>query len=241
MAVDNSWLMGLTLPEWTRLAAVVTGSLVGAEFAVKRGFDPVGVFGLAFAQGLGGLMLLELLLLNGTPLFLQQPQYLIGTSIAAVAGFFFAHLLSRSYPLLMTLDALSMGFLVCVGVDAAVNLQLPPISAIFLGTLTATGGLVLRDVLAGQSPNLLRPGVINGAAAFVGAIVFTLAYQFTDLPLGLEQVITVAVVFAVRMLAMWRGWSTQPTSEISDAVWGRLGLPQPGAPKSESEVDEWTW
>jgi hypothetical protein len=115
------------------------------------------------------------------------------------------------------------------------------LSAIFLGTLAATGGLVLRDVLAGQSPNLLRPGVINGAAAFVGAIVFTLTFQFTELPPGLEQVITVCVVFAVRMLAIWRGWSTQPTRDISDAVWDRLGLPEPGAPKAVPEVDEWTW
>ena len=167
LAVDQSWFLGLSLPDWTRLAAVVTGSLVGAEFAAKRGFDPIGVFGLAFAQGLGGLVLLELLLLNGTPLFLEEPKYLIGTAVASVAGFFFAGLLSRSYRLLLTLDALSTGFLVSIGVESAIALQLPLISAVFLGTLTATAGLVLRDVLAGVSPTLLRPGVLNAAVALM--------------------------------------------------------------------------
>ena len=221
LAVDQSWFLGLSLPDWTRLAAVVTGSLVGAEFAAKRGFDPIGVFGLAFAQGLGGLVLLELLLLNGTPLFLEEPKYLIGTAVASVAGFFFAGLLSRSYRLLLTLDALSTGFLVSIGVESALALQLPLISAVFLGTLTATAGLVLRDVLAGVSPTLLRPGVLNAAVALIGSIVFALLFQFTELPPGTEQVIVVAVVFGLRVLALWRGWRTGPPQDLSDRLWGR--------------------
>jgi len=220
VTADQTWLLGLSLPAWTKLAAVVTGSLVGAEFAAKRGFDPVGVFGLAFAQGLGGLVLLELLLLNGTPLFLQDPKYLIGSALASVAGFFFAGLLSRSYPLLITLDAVSSGFLVCVGVEAALALQLPLISAIFLGTLTATGGLVLRDVMAGISPTLLRPGVLNGAVALLGAALFALLHEFTELPIGVEQVAVVTFVFVLRMLAIWRGWKTRTTQDISDRFWG---------------------
>lgn len=211
----------MSLPDWTRLAAVITGSLVGAEFAAKRGFDPIGVFGLAFAQGLGGLVLLELLLLNGTPLFLQNPEYLISTTIASIAGFFFAGLLSRSYRLLITLDALSAGFLVCVGTDAAFALNLPGVSAIFLGTLAATGGLVLRDVLAGVSPTLLRPGVLNGAVSLLGATLLTLLHYYTPLPFGLEQIITVLVVFGLRMLALWRGWRTSPSEDLTDRLWLR--------------------
>ena len=233
VTADQAWLLGLSLPAWTKLAAVVTGSLVGAEFAAKRGFDPVGVFGLAFAQGLGGLVLLELLLLNGTPMFLQDPKYLIGSALASVAGFFFAGLLSRSYPLLMTLDAVSCGFLVCVGVEAGLELQLPLVSAVFLGALTATGGLVLRDVLAGISPTILRPGVLNGAVALLGAVLFTLLFQFTTLPIGIEQVIVVSFVFVLRMLALWRGWKTRTTQDLSDRFWGIWG-------KREEEVTrEW--
>ena len=219
LAID---LATLTLPNWAALAAVITGSLVGAEFAAQRGFDPIGVFGLAFAQGLGGLMILELLLLNGTPQFLSDPRYLIGTAIASIAGFFFAGVLTRSRRILMTLDALSMGFLVCVGVDAALTVQLPMISAMFLGTLTATGGIVLRDLLAGTAPSLLRPGVLVGVAALLGSVFYVLLAHFASWPQGIEQLLTVTVVFSLRLLAAWRGWRTRPTSELSDQLWDRL-------------------
>jgi len=223
LAVSLPWLESLALPNWAALAAVITGSLVGAEFAARRGFDPVGVFGLAFAQGLGGLMLLELLLLNGTPQFLSDPAYLIGTTLASIAGFFFTGILSRSRRLLAMLDALAMGCLTCVGVEAGLTLQLPTVSIIFLGTLAATGGIVLRDVLSGNAPTLLRPGVLIGVAALVGAVFYALLAEFTDWPSGVEQVLTVTLVFALRMLAAWRGWRTQASIDISERLWEKLG------------------
>lgn len=223
LAANLTWLESLALPNWAALAAVITGSLVGAEFAAQRGFDPVGVFGLAFAQGLGGLMLLELLLLNGTPQFLSDPSYLVGTTLASIAGFFFAGLLSRSRRILTMLDALAMGCLVCVGVEAGLTLQLPLISVTFLGTLAATGGIVLRDVLSGNAPTLLRPGVLIGIAALIGALFYVGVAHFTDWPTGVEQILTVLLVFTLRLLAARRGWRTQPSIDLSDRLWEKLG------------------
>jgi len=221
-ALDLTWADAIALPTWGVYVAVITGALVGAEFATRRGFDPIGVFVIAFAQGLGGLMLLDLLLLNGTPQFLSQPLYLIATAVASVTGVFFAGVLNRSRRMLMALDALSMGFLVCVGGEAALELQLPPLSVVFLATLTATGGLVLRDVLAGVAPTLLRPGVLSGVAALAGAAFYTTIERVLDWPEGLEQLLTILLVFALRVLAAWFDWRTTPTAEISDRVWDKV-------------------
>lgn len=209
----------VTLPAWTTLAAVVIGSLLGAEFGARRGFDVIGVLGLALAQGVGGLMLRDMLLQAGTPIVLLQPDLLVGAAAAAVAGFFFSGLISRAHELLVALEALAIGFLATVGATSALALALSWPSVIFIGTITATGGLVLRDVLAGDAPMVLRPGAFIAVAAVAGTSVFVLLVEETDVDAGLAQLVAIVVVFALRMLSRRLGWETRPAVDLTDRVW----------------------
>ena len=65
----------IALPSWTTYAAVAVSGLAGATYAARRGFDVVGVFGIAFATGLGGLLIRDLLITTGTPNILTQPLF----------------------------------------------------------------------------------------------------------------------------------------------------------------------
>jgi uncharacterized membrane protein YeiH len=177
-----------SLPGWTQLAAVGVGAISGAAFAARRGFDVVGVLVLSVATGLGGLLLRDTLLQRGTSIVLTDGRYLIIAAIAAVIGFFFAGLVDRLEPVVVVLDALALGFLAAAGANAALAIQLPPSSAVFIGAATAAGGLVLRDLLAGVAPGIMRPGVLIAAAAFIGALVFTVLVVYTGMARGQAQV-----------------------------------------------------
>jgi len=113
----------------------------------------------------------------------------------------------------------ALGFFCTVGADAALGIALSPIAAVFIGTVTAVGGLVLRDLLAGDAPRVLRPGVFTAAAAFFGALTFVLIETLTSVPSGQAQILAMVVVFAVRLLAIRLEWRTRSASEISDRVW----------------------
>ena len=77
--------------------------------------------------------------------------------------------------------------------------------AIVMGVITATFGGVVRDVLGGEIPVILRRE-IYATAALAGAAVFValLAAGFTG---GLAALAGFAVCFAIRGLALQRGWS----------------------------------
>ncbi len=210
----------LALPAWTQLAAVGVGAVSGAAYAARRGFDVVGVLLLAVAEGLGGLLLRDTLLQTGTSIVFIDGRYLIVAVGAAVLGFFFAGLIDRLEALVVVLDAIALGFFCTVGAQAALSQQLSPIAAVFIGTATAVGGLVLRDLLAGVAPRVLRPGVFTGAAAFVGALTYVALVGGTSLERGQAQIIAIVVVFALRLLAVRLSWSTRAASDMSERVWG---------------------
>ena len=209
----------LALPAWTQLAAAGVGATSGAVYAAKRGFDVVGVLLLAIAEGLGGLFLRDTLLQTGTSIALLDGRYLLVASAAAVVGFFFAGLVDRLEGVVLVLDAVALGFFCTVGADSALGISLSPIAAVFIGTVTAVGGLVLRDLLAGDAPRVLRPGVFTAAAAFFGALAFVLLETLTSIPSGQAQILAMVVVFAVRLLAVRLEWQTRAASDISDRVW----------------------
>jgi uncharacterized membrane protein YeiH len=80
-----------------------------------------------------------------------------------------------------------------------------PTVAIVTGTLTATFGGILRDLLANEPSVLLRPEIYV-TAALTGACVFVAANS-TPLPLFVASGLGVAAAFAVRGGALWFGWT----------------------------------
>ena len=223
VTAEDSWWMNLlegdlALPDWSILAAVGLNGLSGAAFGARRGFDVIGVLGLAVAQGLGGLILLSLLLQLGVPFVLADPIYISVVGIAGLLGFFFAAAISQALRLAILLDGLAVGFLCTVGVSQALNVKLEPVAAVFLGVLTATGGLIIRDILAGIAPQVLRPGVWLGVTALIGSILYvTLIQVGANRPTA--QVVTVLTVGGLRMLAVLRGWRTHRAHDVSGKVW----------------------
>ncbi len=211
-----------SLPEWSTYAAVAFGGLAGAAFAARRGFDVIGVLGLAIAQGMGGLLLAAILLQTGTPEVLTDGRYLVIVTLAGVIGFFFAGLIARAVQSATLLDALSLGLLCAVGTNTALRSGLNNIPAIFIGVMTAVGGLILRDILAGRAPEVLRPGIFIAFAALVGAIVFVALVE-VGATRAFAQLATLVVVTALRFFSVRYNWATREPRDLSDRVWRRWG------------------
>ncbi len=206
------------LPPWSAYAAVLVGGVAGASHAARRGFDVIGVLGLAIAGGLGGLLARDVLLQKGTPVVLTDPRYLLAACLAALLGFFFAGLISRAGKVLLVLDALAMGLFVSLGASAAFYYGMGVAPAIFLGLITAIGGTILRDVLSGEPPSVMRPGVYAGLAALIGACAFAVMWK-AGLPSGWAQLFTIVIVFGLRLLAVWRRWESPTSVDLTDRMW----------------------
>ena len=221
-----------SLPVWSSYAAVMVGGVAGVSHAARRGFDVIGVLGLAIAGGLGGLLLRDVLLQKGTPVVLTDPRYLLFAALAALIGFFFAGLIARFLSVLLVLDALAMGLFVSLGASAAFYYDLGAPAAVFLGVTTGVGGTVLRDLLSGEPPSVMRPGIFSGVAAMFGALVYVSLGEL-GVDTFLNQLATIIAVFGMRLLALWRGWESPTSVAVTDRLWDfwtRAKNPPPATP-----------
>lgn len=210
--------LAVGVPIWAAYAAVAVSGIAGATYAARRGFDVVGVFGLAFATGMGGLLLRDLLLGNIRENLFTEPWFLIIAFGAATVGFFFGGLIARFDAVMVILDGLAMGFLCSIGAEAGLLAELPGSSAVFLGIVTAIGGLVLRDVLAGNAPEVVRPGVFIAVPAIIASVIFVVMVQNNFNP-STALFVAMAVSLVLRAGAYWFGWRTSAAGQFSENVW----------------------
>ena len=212
----------LRVPALVDLAAVVVGALTGGLLAAREGFAVSGVLLLAVSGGLGGGLIRDVLLGDLPPVALTNPAYLPTVAITATATFYFSGWLSRLTGLLVVLDAATLGLFTVIGAQKAQLLGLPSASVVFIGTLTAVGGAVIRDVLLAQRADIVQPGPYNAVAALLGAIALTVLAG----PVGLDPitvaVVVIVLVAALRVLSVWRGWAAPVAVDLPGRARRRL-------------------
>ena len=162
------------------LAGTFIFALSGGMAGIKHRLDLFGVLVLSFAAGNAGGLIRDVLLGATPPPAISDWRY-IGVSLAAGLALFAVS---------GTLKALAAG--------------LNPVAAILLGALTGVGGGMLRDVLTSEVPAVLRSEVY-ASAALAGAAVVVIA-RLLHLPTPAGAILGAALCFALRFLAIRRGW-----------------------------------
>jgi uncharacterized membrane protein YeiH len=213
----------LRVPAAVDLAAIVIGALTGGLLAAREGFAVSGVLLLAVSGGLGGGLIRDILLGDLPPVALTNKAYLPTVAITAGVTFYFSGWLSRLTGLLVVLDAVTLGFFTVIGAQKAELAGLPSASVVFIGTLTAVGGAVIRDVLLAQRADIVQPGPYNAVAALIGATALTVLSG----PVGLDPLPVAAAVIvlvaALRVLSVWRGWSAPVAVDLPGRTRDLLG------------------
>ena len=163
-------------------------AITGALAAGRAGLDLFGVLVVAAVTAIGGGTLRDLLM-NRHPIFWMRDQrYLLVIAAAALLTVLYA----RIGPI--PLDALLI----------AEEAGLPAGVAILMGTMTGVGGGVIRDLLTGTVPLLLRKDIYATAAIAGIALCFVLlrAGAKREWAFG-AGLVTVA---GIRLLAIRYGW-----------------------------------
>ena len=158
----------LTAIDWFGMAVfAVTGALV----ASRKRMDIFGFMLLGCVTGMGGGTLRDAML-GALPVFwVREPVYLAICAGVSAATFFLAHIPESRYRVLLWLDAAGLALFCVVGADRALTAGASAFIAIAMGVVTGTFGGVMRDILGGESPLILRREIYV-TAALVGAAVF---------------------------------------------------------------------
>lgn len=187
------------------LLGVFVFALSGALLAARKRFDVFGVAVLALAAALGGGIIRDLLIGSVPPVALRDWRYGAAALLAAGVGFVAHHQLERMGPAVRVFDAIGLGFFAVAGTSKALAFGLPPFAAVAMGVLTGVGGGVMRDLLAGEVPLVLRRE-IYAVAALAGALVVAVA-AVADRYGAAAAAVAVILTVALRLTAVWRRWN----------------------------------
>ena len=201
------------------LIGVVSFSVSGAMTAIRKQMDLFGVVFLGTVTAVGGGALRDLMIGVTPPACFQNPIYLIVASVTAFLFFlpFVRRPVLRHYKtfdmVLFLSDSVGLGLFAVSGVQAgmAVSSQFSPILLLFVGMLTGTGGGVLRDILAGDTPYIFVKHVY-ALAALAGAGMYLILIEL-HVSTFVAYPFSAATVVALRILAAKFKWNLPRAKE----------------------------
>ena len=169
-------------------------ALSGGLAASRRGLDFFGILVVSLLPAIGGGTLRDLLL--DRPVFWLEHS---NTILIALGGGVLSAILGERIARFKTLiwfDAMGLALFSVIGAQAAHALGHGPIVVVMMGTITASFGGLLRDVVCNEVPLILRED-IYATAALIGAMVFWAAIWF-ELDVPSAMVLGGAVAFGIR-------------------------------------------
>lgn len=178
------------------IAFAISGVLV----ALEKKLDIFGVFIIAFVTAVGGGTLRDILI-GATPVvWLKQPIYIITILGAVVFAVVFVKQLKYLRRSLFLFDTIGIGLYTMVGIEKGLSADVVPILCIALGTITASFGGVIRDILCNEIPVIFRKEIYATACILGGASYFL----FVRFPVDTTYAYigAILVVILIRILAV---------------------------------------
>ena len=187
------------------LVGIFVFAVTGALVAVRKNLDIFAALVLAGVTGLGGGFIRDVLIDATPPAALTDWRYLLVPVAAGLLTFAFHPAIGRLERLVTVFDAVGLALFCVTGALKAVEYGLGPVPAALMGMVTAIGGGMMRDVLAGHVPVVFE-GNLYATPALSGAVVAVLLDR-TDLPVLAVAAAGFSTCLVWRLMALVRGWS----------------------------------
>lgn len=188
------------------LLGVAVFAASGALAAGRKHLDWFGVGVLAVVTAVGGGTLRDVLLDRHPVFWIDDPRYLIVIVAAAALTMGVAHLrhVVRLEAPLLVADALGLAFFGIRGAQIAEASGLSWPLVLLMGTITATAGGAIRDVLTAEIPLVLQRGRLYATTVLAGVALY-LALEAAGVGRGAASLVGMGVIAGLRFAAIaWR-------------------------------------
>lgn len=178
------------------IAFAISGVLV----AMEKRLDLFGVVIIAFVTAIGGGTLRDLLIGNTPVAWMQNVTYVMVILASVIFAIVFVNQLKYLRKSLFLFDTIGIGLYTMVGIEKGLQADLLPVICVALGTMTASFGGVLRDILCNEIPVVFRKE-IYATACILGGFSY---FLFAQLPIvdAYANVAAILVVIGTRLLAV---------------------------------------
>lgn len=218
--IRDSWMGGKEVNEISvffivEIIGTIAFACSGAMVAIRKNLDLLGIVVLGVITAVGGGMTRDLLIGNTPPALFVNPVYVLAAFLSVMVLFLvvrfrqisMAMLESVTYERAMNLlDAIGLGAFTVVGIDTAIAHGFGDYHflMIFLGVITGVGGGILRDIMAGETPAVLKKH-IYACASLAGAVSYV--WLLDVMRAEVAVVISALLVVVIRVLARHYKWN----------------------------------
>ncbi|WP_224482662.1 trimeric intracellular cation channel family protein [Robertkochia aurantiaca] len=182
------------------ILGTIAFTLSGVLAAMHKKLDPFGIFIIGFVTALGGGTLRDLILGVQPVFWLVDLSYMYVIVISVLLGMVFRNQLRYLRSSLFLFDTLGIGLFTMVGLEKGLAAGLEPIMCVAIGTITASFGGVIRDILCNEIPIIFRKE-IYATACIVGGVSYFLL-KLTPLREEWVFAIPIVIVILIRLLAV---------------------------------------
>ena len=203
----------MNLLDLLSLTGVAFFAISGALAAGRKSLDLFGVLVIAAVAAVGGGTTRDLLL--GRDVFwIREPINLVVILISALVTVVYARRYKPPTNLLFVADGLGLALFSIMGARVAQNEGLAGIVVVLMAIITGVAGGILRDVLSGEVPLILRRGHLYATAAAAGTALY-LALERLGTARDVAAILGVVAVAALRFGSIF--WDLKlPVFSLSD-------------------------
>lgn len=203
------------ITRFIEIIGTIAFAISGATLAMEKELDIFGVIVIGVITAVGGGATRDVILGSHPPVLFTDPTFVIIAAVSCVIVFLlfslsknnFKTIFNKLTSIINICDAIGLGIFVAVGMNGAISAGHGDngFLLIFVGTITGVGGGLLRDVIVGVVPYILKKHVY-AVAAITGAILYYITYLL-NLNSIVSYIICALSIVTIRMLATKYKWN----------------------------------
>ncbi len=136
--------------------AIFSCGMAGGLAAIRKGYDVFTIIITAWLTALGGGMIRDILLGAVPPVCISDRVSVITALLAGCTVAVIHPEVDKLKWSMLTIDALALGLFAVNGTSKGLVYNTSGMTAVFLGTFTAMGGGMIRDILLNEVPMVIR-------------------------------------------------------------------------------------
>ena len=214
-----------TLYSVLELIGTAAFAVSGVITALEKKLDFFGAIVLGLVTAVGGGIIRDIILGYLPPSAFRVPLYSITAIAVSATVFTVAWAVGKRIKshfdtwaqVINIFDSVGLAVFTVGGVNAAHSCGFTENAylCVFVGVMTAVGGGVMRDIMAGNVPMILRKRVY-ALASLAGALIYQLMTEHTDISRIVCVLVGISAVFIIRILATVFHWNLPKVRNLDD-------------------------
>ncbi len=207
------------------LIGTVAFAITGVITALEKKFDIFGAIVLGTVTAVGGGIVRDIILGYLPPMAFRKSVYAITAVVTSlvvfIIAYFFGRKIQKHYDVysqvINIFDSIGLSVFVIGGVNSAISCGFEEnmFLTVFVGTLTGVGGGVMRDIMAGRVPKILRKRVY-ALAAIIGSVLYYILIHYQLCSSSLAIIIGAGSVIVIRILATIFHWNLPTVKNLEE-------------------------